>query len=159
MNSAWLFKSEPDVYGFEHLVREPRGFGRWDGVRNYQARNMLRDEVRVGHPVLFYHSRVETPAIVGLAEITREAFPDPLQFDPTSPYFDPGAREDQPRWISVELRAVRALAHPVTLETLKAHAVLSGMRVAQRGNRLSITPVSQAELALILELGERGLAG
>ncbi|HEX2865244.1 MAG TPA: EVE domain-containing protein [Deinococcales bacterium] len=149
--NAWLVKSEPSVFSFSHLQASPGGTAAWDGVRNYQARNFLRD-MRPGDPVLFYHS-VEAPtAIVGLCEVNAAAVPDETQFDPASDYFDPKATRDAPRWLQVEVRAVRAFANPVTLDALRADPRAAGMELLRRGSRLSVQPVRPEELAAVLEL-------
>ena len=123
----------------------------WTGVRNYQARNFMRDRMKIGDGVLFCHSGVEQPGIVGVAEVASAPYPDPTQFDPKSEYFDPGAKAESPRWILVDVHMMRK-TKPVTLKELRAYRELSGMRVLQTGNRLSITPVSVAEWRFIQKL-------
>jgi predicted RNA-binding protein with PUA-like domain len=148
--TCWLFKSEPDEYGIDDLARdkvEP-----WTGIRNYQVRNMFRDDMHVGDEVIFYHSSCAVPGVVGLARISREAYPDPLQFDPKSPYFDAGSSKDDPRWLLVEIEFVRKFARIVTLAELKQHPGLADFRLNQRGNRLSIFPVTQPQRNVILKL-------
>jgi predicted RNA-binding protein with PUA-like domain len=146
--NRWLMKSEPDVYPFEQLLRE--GVGRWDGVRNYQARNYLRDQ-RVGDPVFFYHSSCALPGIVGLAEIVKRAEPDPTQFDASSEYFDAKSKPDARRWDLVTLKPVRALKRVISLAELKADLKLAEMVLLQRGSRLSVQPVTAAHWARILK--------
>jgi predicted RNA-binding protein with PUA-like domain len=146
----WLFKSEPDEFSFDDLLK--RETEPWTGVRNYQARNFLRDEVKKGDKVLFYHSSCEVPAVVGLAEVVKEAYPDPSQFDKKSDYFDEGSTPDNPRWLAVDVKAVRKLKTVVTLEQLKQEPTLKNMRLVQRGNRLSILPVSKEEFEIIINL-------
>lgn len=148
---CWLLKTEPETFSFADLLAAPEGTTVWDGVRNYQARNFLR-EMRLGDAVLVYHSSTHPAGIVGLAEVVREAFPDPTQFDPESPYVDPKATPDAPRWVAVEVRATRALPRPLTLQEVKAHPALQGLPLVRRGNRLSVMPVSTAELNVILGL-------
>lgn len=148
----WLVKSEPNAYSFRDLMEEDDRTTMWDGVRNYQARNYMRDQMRPGDGVLFYHSGTGEPAAVGVAEVASEAYPDPTQFDPRSRYFDPKAGEEQPRWFLVDIRGVRELERPVTLARMKSDPHLSGLPLVQRGNRLSVMPVSRAEFDRIVEL-------
>ncbi len=151
----WLFKSEPDVFSFADLERAPARTSTWDGVRNYQARNLLRDEVQRGDGVLFYHSSTATPAVVGTALVVRAAFPDPSQFDPASPYFDAKASPAAPRWFCVAVQADRALTRPVTLAELRTQPALAQMVLLRKGMRLSIQPVTRPEWQAILRLGGR----
>ena len=143
-------KSEPDVYSIDDLKRDKREM--WDSIRNYQARNMMRDDMRIGDTVFFYHSNCKEPAIVGISKVASEPYPDPTQFDPDSKYFDPKSSEESPRWILVDVEFVRKLKRPVTLAELKSHAGLEGMILTRRGNRLSIMPVSDEHWDLILNL-------
>ncbi|MDF1523490.1 MAG: EVE domain-containing protein [Trueperaceae bacterium] len=155
--SAWLVKSEPATFGFEHLWRAPGRTTPWDGVRNYQARNYMRDEMRVGDPVLFYHSNATPPGVVGLAEVASAAYPDPSQFDPASAYHDPKSAPDAPRWMLVDVRAVARLPRLVPLDELRADPVLASLDLPllRRGNRLSVMPVPLAAVARVRELAER----
>lgn len=146
----WLMKSEPDAYSIDDLERDRRE--PWDGIRNYQARNMMRDDMRVGDEIFFYHSSCKEPGIVGIARVASEPYPDPTQFDPESRYFDPTSDPDDPRWCLVDVEFVRRLARTITLTELKDQPKLDGLLVARRGNRLSIMPVSSAHWARILEL-------
>ncbi|BBD80905.1 EVE domain-containing protein [Aerosticca soli] len=145
----WLMKSEPTAFSIDDLAR--RGTEPWDGVRNYQARNYLR-QMRVGDQAFFYHSNCAEPAIVGLVEVVTEAYPDPSQFDPDSPYFDPKSSREAPRWSLVEVRFERKLARPITLRELKADPALAGLALLQRGHRLSVMPVTPAQWRHILAL-------
>jgi predicted RNA-binding protein with PUA-like domain len=145
-------KSEPDEYSIEDLERA--GSGTWEGVRNFQARNHLRS-MSIGDRVLFYHSNAKPPGVVGVAEVTRTAYPDPSQFDPRSPYHDPRARPEDPRWSMVEVRFVERLARMVSLEELKADPALATMLVVRRGQRLSVQPVEPAHFKHVLGLGRR----
>lgn len=138
--ASWLFKSEPGCYGIDDLARDKRTH--WDGVRNYQARNMLRDDVKKGDLVFFYHSNCDEPAIVGVAEVVRESYPDPSAFDPEDAHFDPKSDPDDPRWFVVDIRFKRRLARPLTLAELKRDDRLQGLQLLARGNRLSVMPVS-----------------
>lgn len=149
----WLVKSEPDVFGFDDLVRAPKQTTRWDGVRNYQARNFMRDDMSPGDQVLFYHSNTNPPGVVGLAEVASEAYADPTQFDSKSDYFDAKAK-DSPRWFLVDIKAVRKLPRVVTLEEMKNEPALAGMRLVQRGNRLSVMPVEPQEFKKIVAMAE-----
>jgi len=146
----WLMKSEPDECSIDDVLAAPGRGTPWTGVRNYQARNTLRDAMRVGDGVLFYHSSCAEPGIAGLAEVASAAYPDPTQFERKSPYFDPKATRHVPRWFSVDVRAKRK-TRLVPLAELRAHKALAGMAVLRRGNRLSITPVSAAEWRFIEE--------
>ena len=135
----WLLKSEPDVYGLDALQRD--GSTMWDGVRNYQARNFMRDDMKVGDLVLYYHSNAKPPGIVGVARICKEGYPDPTQFDPDSKYHDPKSSPDAPRWILVDVEYVAHFETLVPLDTLKAEDDLDGMLVIRKGQRLSVQPV------------------
>jgi predicted RNA-binding protein with PUA-like domain len=148
----WLFKSEPDVFGIEHLKGMPDQTEHWDGIRNYQARNMLRDDIKPGDQVFFYHSNCKEPAIVGIMEVTRESYPDYTAFDPEQYYYDPKSDPDNPRWYMVDVRFVRELKRPVTLQELKQLPELENMPLVRRGNRLSIMPVTREHWDLILGL-------
>ncbi len=149
----WLMKSEPDVFSYDHLVAAKKSTTHWDGVRNYQARNTMRDDMKVGDLVLYYHSNTKPPGIVGVAEIVREGYPDHTQFDPGDSHFDPKSKEDNPRWYMVDLRAAAELPNYVTLDELKANAKLQDMAVVQRGQRLSVQPVTAAEFKEVLKMG------
>jgi predicted RNA-binding protein with PUA-like domain len=148
--ACWLMKSEPDAYSIDELEKDGREM--WDGIRNYQARNMMRDDMRIGDDVFFYHSNCKEPAIVGLARVASEPYPDPTQFDPDEKYYDPKSDAGNPRWILVDVEFVRKLARPLTLAELKAHPGLEGMILTRKGNRLSIMPVSDDHRDLILSL-------
>ena len=150
----WLMKSEPDVFSLADLKARPGQREPWDGVRNYQARNFMRDAMRPGDGVLFYHSNTQPPGIVGLAEVASEPYPDPTAFDKKSKYYDPKSSKEQPRWILVDVRYRSTFAQMVTLDVMKTMPKLKDMRVLQRGNRLSITPVTQAEFKAICRAGE-----
>jgi predicted RNA-binding protein with PUA-like domain len=151
----WLLKSEPSTYSVEDLEREPGRRTAWTGVRNYQARNFMRDAMRVGDRGFFYHSSCEEPGIVGIVEVCREAYPDETQFDRSSRYFDPAASRAEPRWYNVDVRLVRR-TRLVALAELRAQPALADMPLLRRGNRLSITPVTAAQWRCIMRLVERG---
>ena len=146
----WLMKSEPEAFSIDDLKRKRREA--WDGVRNYQARNFMRDGMRPGDQVFFYHSNCTTPGIVGIAEVATDAYPDPSQFDPNSKYFDPGSSRDQPRWMLVDVKFVKKLKRTISLDELKGHAALAEMPLLRKGNRLSVMPVAAADWQYILTL-------
>ena len=148
----WLFKTEPGAFSWDDLVASPDSTTMWDGIRNYQARNLMRDDMRVGDPVLFYHSQISSPAVIGIAEVASSSYPDPTQFDPDSRYFDPRASAAAPRWFLVDIRAVRKLGRPVTLRELREDEAVADMELLRRGNRLSIQPVRETEFLHILKL-------
>lgn len=147
----WLIKSEPDVFSIDDLQRVGRE--PWSGVRNYQARNFMRDVMRPGDLALFYHSNATPPGVVGVAEVVGAPYPDPTQFDPESEYFDPKASVAQPRWMLVDFGFVAKFPSPVTLQRLRDDPPLEGMLVLQKGTRLSITPVEAAHFKRVCELG------
>ena len=148
----WLVKSDPDEFGIDDLAAMPDQTEHWDGVRNYQARNMLRDQIKHGDPVFFYHSNTEIPGIIGIAEVVREGYPDFTAFDPGHPHYDPKSDPNQPRWYMVDLRLARKLSRIITLAELKQHPELKELALLRRGNRLSIMPVSAAQWQFILGL-------
>ena len=147
----WLMKSEPSECSIDDLAAAPKRTVPWIGVRNYQARNFMRDEMRVGDGVLFYHSSCPEPGIAGLAEVASTAYPDASQFDPKSPYFDAKSKPDAPRWQHVDVKLVRK-TRLLSLAEMRAAPSLAGMRVLERGNRLSITPVSADEWRAVAAL-------
>jgi len=150
----WLFKSEPDVFGVEHLALQPQGVAMWDGVRSYRARNYLRDEVSSGDGALFYHSSCASPAIVAECEIVRGGYPDPTQFDPTHPGYDPKSSAQDPRWYTVDVGLRFRFAAPVTLAAIKKTPALAKMfLISPAGGRLSIQPVTAVEWREILRRG------
>ncbi|MDW2980273.1 MAG: EVE domain-containing protein [Rhodanobacter sp.] len=143
-------KSEPEAFSIDDLKRKKREA--WDGVRNYQARNYMRDGMRVGDKVFFYHSNCAEPGIVGVAEVATDAYPDPSQFDPKSKYFDPGSSRDNPRWMLVDVKFVKKLKRTITLKELQADPALDGMVLLRKGSRLSVQPVEAAHWNHILTL-------
>lgn len=151
---AWLMKSEPDVFSFSELRRRRRE--PWTGVRNFQARNFMRDAMRVGDAVLFYHSSCDEPGVQGLARVASKAYPDPTQFDRKADGFEARATPDNPVWWLVDVAWVADFARPVTLPMLRAEPRLRTLLILRPGNRLSITPVTAPELAMIRRLGARG---
>jgi len=150
----WLFKSEPDAFSIDALAAAPRRTSHWDGVRNFQARNMMRDEMKRGDLGFFYHSSCAEPGIAGIVKVVREGYPDHTAFDAGSKYFDADSDPSSPRWFMVDVQLVRRFAQPVTLERLRRHADgrLKDMLVLRRGNRLSITPVTVQEWKFINSL-------
>ncbi len=150
MPRYWLMKSEPSVVGIDHVLAMPNQSVDWWGVRNYQARNFMRDQMNVGDKVFFYHSSCPEPGIAGIAEVSRKAYPDRTQFDPESPYHDPKSTPENPRWVNVDVRIVKK-TRLVGIAELRAAPELANMRILQKGNRLSITPVDPAEWKFIVD--------
>lgn len=148
----WLMKSEPDVFGIDDLRKRPKQTEHWDGVRNYQARNMLRDQMQVGDRVFFYHSNCAEPGIVGVARVVRAGYPDHTAFDPESKYYDPKSTPENPRWYMVDVRFERRFKRTITLEELKTHPRLGDMALLRRGNRLSVMPVTAQQWTYIVAL-------
>ena len=146
----WLMKSEPDDYSIDDLERD--GVEMWDGIRNYQARNTMRDDMKVGDEVFFYHSSCKVPGIVGIARVASEPYPDPTQFDTKSKYYDPKSDKADPRWCLVDIEFVRKTSRNITLTEIKAEKSLADMVLTRKGNRLSIMPVSKAHWKKILSL-------
>lgn len=146
----WLMKSEPDEVSIDDLAARPGQTVPWFGVRNYQARNFMRDAMRIGDQAFFYHSGCAQPGIAGICQVASSAYPDATQFNPSSPYFDSKAKAEQPRWMLVDVQLVRKTPF-ISLATLRAHPELAAMPLLARGNRLSITPVSEQEWQFITE--------
>lgn len=149
----WLVKSEPSVFSFDDLLAAPKRTTSWEGVRNYAARNFMRDGMRKGDLVLFHHSNADPSAIAGICEVVREAYPDPTQFDPGSEYHDPKAKAESPTWLMVDLKAVQKLARPLALDDLRGVKGLEQMELLRKGSRLSVQPVSAKEFAIVAKLG------
>jgi predicted RNA-binding protein with PUA-like domain len=150
--SYWLMKSEPTTYSIDDLARD--GKTSWDGVRNYRARNFMRDEMKLGDPVLFYHSNADPKGVAGVAKVCRTAYADDTAFDPKSKYFDPKSDKSDPRWIMVDIEFVEKFSEVVSLATLKETKALDGMMVTQRGARLSVQPVDRKHFDLVRKLGK-----
>ncbi len=152
--SHWLLKSEPETFGIEHLAKLPGKTTSWEGVRNYQARNTLRSAMKKGDTAFFYHSSCEIPGIAGIVRVVREGYPDPTAFDRKNDHYDADSRPEDPRWFTIDVKLVRKLKRVITLEELKRHAsgALAGLAILKRGNRLSVTPVSDAEWDFVLTL-------
>ena len=151
----WLFKSEPSEFSFDDLWASKGHTTRWEGLRNYQVRNFLRDDVHAGDEVLFYHSSADPTGVVGLCKVLREAYPDPTQFDSKHAQFDAKSDRADPRWLAVDIQATHRLARVVTLAEIKASPRLKGLRAVQPGSRLSITPVTEAEWSEVLRLASQ----
>ncbi len=152
----WLMKSEPDVYSIDDLARDKKTY--WDGVRNYQARNFMRDQMKPGDLVFFYHSNAEPSGIAGIAEIASQGYPDPSAFDPEDVHYDPDSKKDKPAWVVVDLKFVKKFKNLLSLESLRKVQGLAKMPLLQRGQRLSVQPVSAKEWKLIVDL-ENGVRG
>ena len=148
----WLMKSEPSDVSIDDLAAMPNQTVAWYGIRNYQARNFMRDEMHVGDSVFFYHSNCAEPGIAGIAEVASDAYPDPSQFDPKSKYFDAGSSRDNPRWMLVDVKFVKKLKRVITLDELKNHPAIADMRLLRKGNRLSVMPVESNEWRYFLGL-------
>ena len=148
----WLMKSEPDTFGINDLYNKPGQSEHWDGVRNYQARNMMRDAMKLGDQVFFYHSNCDVPGIVGIMEVIREGYPDFTAFDPDDPHFDPKSDPANPRWMMVDVKYVKMLSRIISLKELKLHPELADLALVRRGNRLSIMLVSEQQWDFVLGL-------
>lgn len=149
----WLVKSEPGAYSIDDLVRDKKTH--WDGVRNYQARNFMRDDMKKGDQVLFYHSNAEPTAVVGICEVVKEGYPDFTAFDPEEKHFDSKSNNENPTWMMVDIKLIKKFKRPVTLKEIKENSKLQNMRLVQRGNRLSVMPVEKKEVDLIIKLSEK----
>jgi len=147
----WLFKAEPHIYGIDHLNAAPKKIGRWDGIRNYQARNFLRDQVALDDEVFIYHSSCKNVGIVGTAKVVKRAYPDPTQFDPESDYYDPKSTHENPRWVSVDIQVTQTFPRIIPLAEIKAQSQLEDM-VLIKQSRLSTQPVTKAQWNFILKL-------
>ena len=154
----WLFKSEPDVFSIDDLKKAPKKATYWEGVRNYQARNLLRDEIKKGDEVLYYHSNAKPMGVAGIARVSRSGYPDPEQFDKKSKYHDPKSDPDDPRWYCVDVQLEEEFATPVSLPEMKETPGLEEMMVTRKGARLSVQPVSAAEWKIVRRLGRRKAA-
>ncbi len=149
----WLFKNEPEDFSIDDLAKAKKQTTHWDGVRNYQARNFMRDDMKVGDQGFFYHSNCEVPAVMGIVEIVREAYPDHTAFDANDPHFDPKSDPENPRWMMVDVKLVRKLERPIPLKEIKEYMdQLEGFHLVARGNRLSVMPVQPKHWKLILSL-------
>ena len=153
MKRYWLLKTEPAVFSFDDLVQAPQSTAGWDGVRNYQARNLLRDEMKKGDLALIHHSSADPPAVVGVAEVVREGYPDPTQFERGHDHYDPGSTREAPRWFQVDVKAVKKFSRPVTLPEIRSAPALAQMLLIKRGMRLSVQPVTKEQFEAIVKMG------
>ncbi len=151
----WLMKSEPSTFSIDDLAKSKNQTTYWDGVRNYQARNFMRDEMKKGDLVLFYHSNAKPTAVVGVCEVVKEGYPDFTAFDPEEKYYDPKSNKDQPTWYMVDIKLKEKFKKPVTLEEIKANPKLKDMKLVQRGNRLSVMPVTKKEFDEIVKMSKK----
>ena len=153
MKKYWLVKSEPGDFSIDDLAQSKNQTTFWDGVRNYQARNFIRDEIKKGDGVLFYHSNTDPLAVVGTCEVVKEGYPDYTQFDSESKHYFPSATKEKPIWFMVDIKLIKKIKNPVTIDQIKANPKLKKMRLIQKGNRLSVMPVSEAEWNEIEKMG------
>ena len=151
----WLMKSEPSAYSIDDLAKEPKKTTHWDGVRNYQARNFMRDDMKKGDKVLFYHSNANPPAIFGIAEVVKESYPDFSAFDSDSKYFDAKSKQDNPRWFMVDIKFNQKFTRPLSLDELRDVEALSNMVLLQKGSRLSVQPVAKGEFDAVVKLAAK----
>lgn len=151
----WLIKTEPDVFSWGDLKKSKNQTTYWDGVRNYQARNFLRDQMKKGDLVLFYHSNADPLAVMGICEVVKEGYPDHTQFDPDNELYDPKADPKNPTWYMVDVKLKKEFEHPVTLDEIKSNPKLKNMKLIQRGNRLSVMPVTKEEFDEIVKMGTK----
>ena len=148
----WLMKSEPEAFSIDDLNTRPQQTEHWDGVRNYQARNMMRDNMKIGDQILFYHSNCAEPGIVGIAQVASESYPDFTAFDPDNKHFDPKSKIEKPTWYMVDVQFVKKLSRTISLRELKQYPELAELALIRRGNRLSIMPVTELQWQFILDL-------
>lgn len=151
----WLIKSEPSVFSIDDLIKSPNQTTFWDGVRNYQARNYLKNEMKVGDKAIFYHSNAEPPAAVGIVEIVKEGYPDFTAFDKNHKYYDSKSSPEKPIWFMVDVKFIKKFNKPVSLEQIKKNPKLSKMKLVQKGNRLSVMPITKEEFEEITKMGEQ----
>lgn len=149
----WLVKSEPDVFSIDDLAKSKNQTTYWDGVRNYQARNYMRDEMKKGDKVIFYHSNTKPPAAVGVCEVVKEGYPDFTAFDPDDKHYDPKSKKENPAWYMVDIKLIKKFPKAVTLDEIKQNPKLKNMKLVQRGNRLSVLPVTKEEFDEIVRMG------
>lgn len=147
-------KSEPNVFSIDDLINAKNQTTFWDGVRNYQARNYIRDEMKVGDKVIFYHSNSEPPSAVGVCDIVKEAYPDFTAFDPENSHYDPKSKKDSPTWFMVDIKFVKKFSHAVSINEMRENKILQNMKLLQRGNRLSVIPLSKDEFNEIIKMGK-----
>lgn len=150
----WLIKSEPEVFSIDDLAKSKNKTTHWDGVRNYQARNYMRDDMKIGDKVIFYHSNSEPPGAAGICEVVKEAYPDFTAFDPEDPHYDPKSKRDNPAWMMVDVKFVQKFSKLVSLSEIKSNKKLQKMKLVQPGNRLSVMPVTKEEFDEIVKMGK-----
>ena len=148
----WLLKTEPEAFSIQDLAKAPKQTTHWDGVRNYQARNFMRDEMKIGDGVLMYHSNADPPAVVGTAKVVRESYPDFTAWDPQDKHYDPKSTQDNPRWFMVDVQLDQVFAQPLSLPALREVKALADMELLRKGSRLSVQPVRKKEFDAILKL-------
>ncbi len=148
----WLMKSEPECYGIDHLAKEPKKITPWDGVRNYQARNMMRDEMKKGDLAFFYHSNANPPGIAGVVEVVKQGYPDHTAFDPTDEHYDPKSDPDNPRWFMVDVKLKQKFKQEISLKELRDNPGLEAMQLLKKGNRLSVMPVEKQHWDVIMNI-------
>ncbi len=151
----WLMKSEPDAFSIDDLAKSPKQTTHWDGVRNYQARNFMRDEMKQGDQVLFYHSNAKPPGVVGVAQVVKEGYPDFTAFDPKDKHYDPKSRQEDPRWYMVDIKLVKKFKQLISLPDLKQVKALDGMVLLQKGSRLSVQPVTRKQFDTICKIADQ----
>ena len=151
----WLMKSEPDVFSIDDLAASPGKTTHWDGVRNYQARNFMRDDMKKGDQVLFYHSNAKPPGIAGIAKVVKESYPDFTAFDPNDKHYDPKSKQEEPRWFMVDIKLVKKFKQLMPLPDLKQIKALDGMVLLQKGSRLSVQPVTKKQFDTICKLADK----
>lgn len=150
----WLMKSEPEVFSIDDLAKSKNQTTFWDGVRNYQARNFIRDEMKIGDKVIFYHSNSEPPSAVGICEVVKEAYPDFTAFDPENSHFDPKSKKETPTWFMVDVKLVKKFSNFVSIDEMRENIKLQEMKLLQRGNRLSVIPLTKQEFDEIVKMGK-----
>ncbi len=155
MTKYWLGKSEPSTYSIDDLANEKDQITQWEGVRNYQARNFMRDEMKLGDKFLFYHSNTDPVGVVGVCEVVKESYPDFFAFDPESKYFDPKSSPDNPRWFMVDVKLLEKFPATVSLSDIKENPLLKNMRLVQKGNRLSVMPLDKHEFEEIIKMSKK----
>lgn len=153
-NKFWLMKSEPSVFSIDDLEKSKNQTTYWDGVRNYQARNFLRDEIKIGDKVIFYHSNSEPPSAVGICEVVKEGYPDFTAFDPENPHYDPKSKKEAPTWFMVDIKLVKKFSHPVSIDEMRKNKKLQNMKLLQKGNRLSVIPLTKEEFDEIVKMSK-----
>ncbi len=154
-NKYWLIKSEPEVFSIDDLAKAKNQTTHWDGVRNYQARNFLRDDFKIGDKVIFYHSNSEPPVAAGICEVVKEAYPDFTAFDPENDHYDPKSKKELPTWFMVDIKFVKKFSKPVSISEIKANRKLQKIHLVQRGNRLSVMPLTKDEFDEIVRMSDK----